>query len=135
MLRTQKQFDDTVTKAAEAIAGFIKDNPEQKKVVLKFFQEEPTRLRKVATDRLSLDLTDPPPKDKKDSIYDIEDTSCTKDSPETPKEGGKLEEVSAADKPDPLKCHGVGGDVWMIHRDQAVSAAEQFCAQDIEEKV
>ncbi|KAL8991150.1 MAG: hypothetical protein Q9169_007934, partial [Polycauliona sp. 2 TL-2023] len=32
------------------------------------------------------------------------------------------------------ECHGVGGDIWMIHRDQAVSAAEQFCDQDIEEK-
>lgn len=29
-----------------------------------------------------------------------------------------------------LKCHGVGGDVWMLSRDQAVSAAEQFCKQD-----
>lgn len=28
------------------------------------------------------------------------------------------------------KCHGVGGDTWMLSRDQAVSASEQFCKQD-----
>ena len=35
---------------------------------------------------------------------------------------------------DALKCHGVGGDVWMLSRDQGVSAAEQFCKQDVKEK-
>lgn len=32
--------------------------------------------------------------------------------------------------PEPVKCHGIGGDIWMLSRDQAVSAAEQFCKQD-----
>jgi hypothetical protein len=32
--------------------------------------------------------------------------------------------------PQPPKCHGVGGDTWMLSRDQAVSAAEQFCKQN-----
>ncbi|KAL8781768.1 MAG: hypothetical protein Q9213_005851 [Squamulea squamosa] len=48
--------------------------------------------------------------------------------------GGEVEEAPPAESPDPLKCHGVAGDVWMIHRDQAVSAAEQFCMQDTFEK-
>ena len=33
-----------------------------------------------------------------------------------------------------LKCHGVGGDVWMISQDQAMSAAHQFCWQDSKDK-
>ena len=33
-----------------------------------------------------------------------------------------------------LKCHGVSGDTWMLSRDQAVSAAEQFCKQDGKDK-
>ncbi|KAL8893978.1 MAG: hypothetical protein Q9192_004737 [Flavoplaca navasiana] len=50
-------------------------------------------------------------------------------------EGGEnLEGSPTTGSPDPLKCHGVGGDVWMLHRDQAVSAAEQFCAQEVKEK-
>lgn len=32
------------------------------------------------------------------------------------------------------KCHGANGDTWMLSRDQAVSAAEQFCKQDVNEK-
>ena len=36
--------------------------------------------------------------------------------------------------PQPPKCHGVGGDTWMLSRDQAVSAAEQFCKQDVKDK-
>ena len=31
--------------------------------------------------------------------------------------------------PQPPKCYGVSGDTWMLSRDQAVSAAEQFCRQ------
>lgn len=34
----------------------------------------------------------------------------------------------------PLACHGVGGDTWMLSRDQAVSASEQFCKQDVKDK-
>ena len=45
-----------------------------------------------------------------------------------------VEEINHGEMPDPLVCHGVGGDIWMIHRDQAVSAAEQFCEQEDEEK-
>ncbi|KAL8881429.1 MAG: hypothetical protein Q9198_001372 [Flavoplaca austrocitrina] len=45
-----------------------------------------------------------------------------------------VEESPTTESPDPLECHGVGGDVWMLHSGQAVSAAEQFCAQDIKEK-
>lgn len=36
--------------------------------------------------------------------------------------------------PQPLTCHGVGGDTWMLSRDQAVSASEQFCNQDVQDK-
>lgn len=36
--------------------------------------------------------------------------------------------------PQAPKCHGVGGDIWMLSRDQAVSAAEQFCGQGDREK-
>ena len=36
--------------------------------------------------------------------------------------------------PQPPRCHGVGGDTWMLSRDQAVSAAEQFCKQDVKDK-
>lgn len=36
--------------------------------------------------------------------------------------------------PQPLQCHGVSGDTWMLSRDQAVSAAEQFCKQDVKDK-
>lgn len=36
--------------------------------------------------------------------------------------------------PPQLKCHGVNGDRWMLSRDQAVSAVEQFCKQDVNEK-
>lgn len=32
--------------------------------------------------------------------------------------------------PEPVQCHGVNGDIWMLSRDQAVSAAEQFCKQE-----
>ncbi|KAI4255904.1 MAG: hypothetical protein L6R42_006500, partial [Xanthoria sp. 1 TBL-2021] len=88
----------------------------------------------------------PPPANKADSFFGTEDTSCTTDSPDDPKKddgdggGTKADEIggggltSPADNLDPLKCHGVNGDVWMIHRDQAVSAAEQFCGQHIKEK-
>ncbi|KAL8817182.1 MAG: hypothetical protein Q9223_003937 [Gallowayella weberi] len=48
--------------------------------------------------------------------------------------GGKTEEAPPTQSPDSLKCHGVAGDTWMIHRDQAVSAAEIFCKQDDSEK-
>ncbi|KAL8765074.1 MAG: hypothetical protein Q9209_007735 [Squamulea sp. 1 TL-2023] len=47
---------------------------------------------------------------------------------------GEVEAAPPAQSPDVLKCHGVAGDIWMIHRDQAVSAAEQFCTQDNSEK-
>jgi Alpha-galactosyl-binding fungal lectin len=33
-----------------------------------------------------------------------------------------------------LKCHGVSGDTWMLSRDKAVSAAEQFCSQDVKDQ-
>ena len=33
-----------------------------------------------------------------------------------------------------LKCHGVGGDIWMLSSDQAVSAAQQFCQQDVKDQ-
>lgn len=36
--------------------------------------------------------------------------------------------------PQPPKCHGVGGDTWMLSRDQAVSASEAFCKQDVKDK-
>lgn len=36
--------------------------------------------------------------------------------------------------PQPPKCHGVGGDTWMLSRDQAVSASEQFCKQNVKDK-
>jgi lysophospholipase L1-like esterase len=36
--------------------------------------------------------------------------------------------------PQPPKCHGVGGDTWMLSREQAVSASEQFCKQDVKDK-
>lgn len=36
--------------------------------------------------------------------------------------------------PKPLTCHGVSGDTWMLSRDQAVSASEQFCKQDVKSK-
>ncbi|KAL8675303.1 MAG: hypothetical protein Q9224_007474, partial [Gallowayella concinna] len=35
----------------------------------------------------------------------------------------------ADDKKDENKCHGVGGDTWVIHRDTAVKNAEDFCKQ------
>ena len=31
-------------------------------------------------------------------------------------------------------CHGVGGDTWMLSRDQAISAIQQFCKQTTREK-
>ncbi|KAL8729365.1 MAG: hypothetical protein Q9166_004758 [cf. Caloplaca sp. 2 TL-2023] len=34
--------------------------------------------------------------------------------------------ASAEDKKDENKCHGVGGDSWVIHRDTAVKNAEEF---------
>ncbi|KAL8672235.1 MAG: hypothetical protein Q9168_003282 [Polycauliona sp. 1 TL-2023] len=58
--------------------------------------------------------------------------SPTKDTPVAGED--KDEEDPRADAPDPLYCHGVNGDIWMIHRDQAVSAAQQFCEQGIDEK-
>jgi hypothetical protein len=36
--------------------------------------------------------------------------------------------------PQPPKCHGVSGDTWMLSGDQAVSASEQFCKQDVKDK-
>ncbi|KAL8779859.1 MAG: hypothetical protein Q9203_001407 [Teloschistes exilis] len=36
--------------------------------------------------------------------------------------------------PPQLKCHGVNGDTWMLSRDQVVSAVEQLCKQDVNEK-
>ncbi|KAL8881931.1 MAG: hypothetical protein Q9198_000971, partial [Flavoplaca austrocitrina] len=33
------------------------------------------------------------------------------------------------EKKDENKCHGVGGDFWVIHRDTAVKHVEEFCAQ------
>jgi hypothetical protein len=36
--------------------------------------------------------------------------------------------------PQPPKCHGVGGDTWLLSGDQAVSASEQFCKQDVKDK-
>lgn len=30
---------------------------------------------------------------------------------------------------DSIKCHGVNGQQWIVSRDQAVSAAKDFCAQ------
>ncbi|KAL8678600.1 MAG: hypothetical protein Q9186_005063 [Xanthomendoza sp. 1 TL-2023] len=143
MIQTQKQFDDVVNKIASIASGFIKEDPDSQKAILKFLQDEPGKLRKAAMDRLALDLTDPPPENKKDSFFDIEDTSCTKDSPNKPKdEKAPKDDKSTQDlkssvpeeAPDALKCHGVGGDVWMIHHDQADSAAGQFCTQDVKEK-
>ena len=32
-------------------------------------------------------------------------------------------------KPDENKCHGVGGDYWVMHRDTAVKNANDFCGQ------
>lgn len=66
-------------------------------------------------------------------------TSSSSSSPPTPspseyKPNYNVEEINHGWMPDPLVCHGVGGDIWMIHRDQAVSAAEQFCEQEDEEK-
>ncbi|KAL8890667.1 MAG: hypothetical protein Q9192_005837 [Flavoplaca navasiana] len=55
-------------------------------------------------------------------------------SPSEYKPDYNVEEINHGEMPDPLVCHGVGGDTWMIHRDQAVSAAEQFCEQEDEEK-
>lgn len=46
----------------------------------------------------------------------------------------EVEEAAPAESPGELKCHGVSGDIWIIHRDQVVSAAEQFCTQDDLEK-
>ncbi|KAI9890971.1 MAG: hypothetical protein M1814_003472 [Vezdaea aestivalis] len=37
-------------------------------------------------------------------------------------------------QPQHPQCHGVGGDFWMLSRDQAVSAAEQFCRQTVKDK-
>lgn len=36
----------------------------------------------------------------------------------------------APDAKDDNKCHGVGGDFWVIHRDTAAKNAGDFCAQD-----
>jgi Alpha-galactosyl-binding fungal lectin len=33
-----------------------------------------------------------------------------------------------------LQCHGVGGDTWMLSRDKAVSASEQFCKQFVKDQ-
>ncbi|KAL8686840.1 MAG: hypothetical protein Q9224_005324, partial [Gallowayella concinna] len=86
MIQTQKQFDDVVKRAATVTSNFIIDDPDSQRAVLKYLQDEPGKLRKIAIDRLALDLTDPPPKNKKDSFFHIEDTSCTKDSPNKPKD-------------------------------------------------
>ena len=48
--------------------------------------------------------------------------------------GGDGDIPGPATQGNSLKCHGVGGDVWMISRDQAVSAALQFCTQDSKDK-
>ncbi|KAL8701120.1 MAG: hypothetical protein Q9201_005085 [Fulgogasparrea decipioides] len=42
--------------------------------------------------------------------------------------------TAPAQPPTPPKCHGVGRDTWMLSRDQAASAAEQFCKQDVKDK-
>lgn len=39
-------------------------------------------------------------------------------------------QTTAQVTPQPPKCHGVSGDTWMLSREQAVSASEQFCKQD-----
>lgn len=36
--------------------------------------------------------------------------------------------------PEPAVCNGVGGDIWMLSRDQAISASAQFCKQDVRDK-
>ena len=70
------------------------------------------------------------------SSSSIASTSLSSDSPPapTPSEPFDVEKINHGEVADPLVCHGVGGDIWMIHRDQAVSAAEQFCDQDVWEK-
>ncbi|KAL8653411.1 MAG: hypothetical protein Q9226_003862 [Calogaya cf. arnoldii] len=147
LINTQPQFEDTLSKVVKALANTIKNDPKSKEAVEKDLWNRGLEARKAAIARLSVDLKDPPPAKKEDSLFGTEDTSCTTGSPNDPlkddgKDGEKKENETgggdlpiSADSPEPLKCHGVGGDVWMIHRDQAVSAAEQFCAQDIKEKV
>lgn len=44
----------------------------------------------------------------------------TKDNNQTPKSPPKADEN---------KCHGVGGDYWVIHRDTAVNNVNDFCGQ------
>ncbi|KAL8666190.1 MAG: hypothetical protein Q9202_001697 [Teloschistes flavicans] len=39
-------------------------------------------------------------------------------------------DAPAPDAKDDNKCHGVGGDFWVIHRDTAAKNAGDFCAQD-----
>ncbi|KAL9631053.1 MAG: hypothetical protein Q9204_004417, partial [Flavoplaca sp. TL-2023a] len=73
------------------------------------------------------------------SSTSLPSTPSSSSSPPTPspseyKPDYNVEEINHGEMPDPLVCHGVGGDIWMIHRDQAVSAAEQFCEQEDEEK-
>ncbi|KAL8894393.1 MAG: hypothetical protein Q9192_004356 [Flavoplaca navasiana] len=73
------------------------------------------------------------------SSTSLPSTSSSSSSPPTPspseyKPDYNVEEINHGETSDPLVCHGVGGDTWMIHRDQAVSAAEQFCEQEDEEK-
>lgn len=41
---------------------------------------------------------------------------------------------SQAPAPELAVCNGVGGDIWMLSRDQAISASAQFCKQDVRDK-
>lgn len=47
-------------------------------------------------------------------------SASTTSSPGPSSTDGNVEGALPPEDPDPLKCHGVGGDIWMIHRDQAV---------------
>ncbi|KAG8526365.1 uncharacterized protein KY384_000358 [Bacidia gigantensis] len=42
--------------------------------------------------------------------------------------------ASSGSTPNGLQCKGIGGDLWVLSRDQAAEAARQFCGQDVSPK-
>ncbi len=132
MLRTKKQFDETLTKAAAALKGFIKDDPDSAKAIENLFIDQGQAYYKTASDELGAIVKDPPPDPddpkKKKSVFKQEDCANVVNTPDDPKPTDSGTTGGPPPGPNP-KCHGVSGDTWMYDRNKAIDAATQFCAQ------
>lgn len=75
-------------------------------------EDQPTENTVLKMDALAPDSAYPP-----EYLQSVSSAAPT--ASETPVQGKK----------DENKCHGVSGDIWVIHRDTAVKNAEEFCSQ------